>query len=321
MLSRYALLLITLILCLNNLVLGQDSYLIKGKVTSNNPEQPLSISVVLMEIKMKEQPSIKPIQKSTADANGVFNFKIKGSEAGTFYRVSTIVNGQVIGSNPVKFEGESRKIELTLELPKVVKGVENINFVKNVLVFDLWEDFVRVTDIIILENRSGATIDASNRSFKRELPTQAMNINILDPPKGASIEQVGNSVQYKLILPPGRYQLYMIYDLPAGTSSMDMLNPLPPAVEEMEIIVPMDSVTANFDPTYSEVLSRDKNFDNRIFHSQSIIPGKEISSVRIIISGIPLPQKKLFYPATILLILLISGLFWYLKNNLSTNHP
>lgn len=320
MLNKYTLLLISIIIYSNNFTFGQENYLITGKINTSNPEQSLSIPIVLMEIKMEGNPSIKPIQKTTSDSSGNFKFTLQASPAGTFYRISTIIKGQLIGSNPVKFEKKSRKINLVLELPDNIEGLGKLFFDKNVLIFELWENFVRVTDIVIVENRGVATIDASKSPFKRQLPPSAKNINIINPPPGAEIKQVDNEIQYKLTLPPGRHQLYMTYDLPTSTGSINMVNTLPPTVGKMEIIVPKNSIQANFDPMYSQISRQDKNFDNQVFISQSIDIGQETSSVEVILTKIPLAQKKLFYPAIILLILLISGLFWYLKNNLSSHH-
>ena len=314
--SRYTLLFIAIFLMINGHLFGEEKYLIRGQVKTSKSVQTLTIPVALVEIRMGEEPTIKPIQKTMTDTKGMFSFTLDKDPNGAFYRVSTVVKGQVVGSNPVRFDGSSKTIDLVLELPEITEGLAKLNFNKNILVFDLMEDYIQITDIINLENSTTSTIDATEKPFTRKLPQQATKVTILDPPPGSKIEKIEGGVSYRLIFPPGRHQLYLTYRLPLDGGKLKLINHLPPSVEQMELIVPVNSIQADFVEVDAPVSTIERSWNNQVFKVKYIDLKEGTTAVDIVVSDIPLPQKKLFYPATILLILLLSGLFWYLKSSL-----
>jgi hypothetical protein len=313
---NYLFLFLALFLATNSHLFGGERYVIKGEIKASETSQNLAIPVALIEIRMGEEPVIKPIQKSVADEKGGFSFTLKENPEGVFYRVSTVIRGQVVGSNPVKFDGNSNIINLVLKLPKITEESGKLNFTKNILVFDLMENYIQITDIINLENSTTSTIDATKKAFTRKLPKYATKVTIIDPPPGTKIENIEGEVHYRLIFPPGRHQLYMTYRLPLAGDNLEILNYPPPAVGQMELIVPVNSIQADFEQVDTPVSTIERSWNNQVFKVKYIDIKDGTTSVNITISDIPLAQKKLFYPAIILLILLLSGLFWYLKSGL-----
>ncbi|PCI29598.1 MAG: hypothetical protein COB67_03740 [SAR324 cluster bacterium] len=307
------LLLLTFLFSMTGFSLAQEIHTIQGKVIDPTGKISLSMPVVLMEIIMAEKPSVQPVQKTVSDQQGRYQFQIKELKEGAFYRISTVLDEQVLGSNPIRFKQGQTLVQLNLQIPQTLEGIEHFSFEKHVLVFDLMEEGIRVTDIIGLDNRSGGTVDARQTPLTRKLPAEATNINVLDPLKGIEIINNNGELTYKLLLPQGRHQLFVTYDLPTDSSELIFENSFPLGTQELELIVPGKSIQAGFDQISNDITSAEKKFDKEIYVSQKITLRSTQNLVRVKIQGIPLTQNRLLYPAGFLMILLVGGLLWYLK--------
>jgi len=301
-----------------NLTLAATTHEIKGSVITNDGSIAVNQTVKLFKIEMAEQPSLVPLGEGKTDKNGNFVIPIPDHVEGTFYRVNTTIKDQLIGSRPLRFDPGETVIRIELRQPGMVAGIQNITFSKHLMVFDLLEDVIQVTELVNFENRTQSTVNTRGNPLVKRIPEQAVNFQMPRQAPGVDIVGTPGSVSIEFFVAPGANQLFFNYDLPVdGSSNLSFYNEPAPGVSSMELILSGSMLDATFQSvdkgTLGQITESKKFFNKQAFRSKMMRLSPSVNNVEIEISGIPMAQKKLFYPATILLVIMLAGLFWYLK--------
>ncbi|MCP4753184.1 MAG: hypothetical protein GY866_20025 [Proteobacteria bacterium] len=323
----HILLIILVLVSLGDVFAADSVYRVQGKVAFHDGSPASEIPVVLMKIAMDKQPKITPVQRDRTDKRGAYTFRISSLENNVFYRVNATFQGQMIGSEPVRFKPGQSSLTINLELPEIIVGFEHLTFLKSILVFELMDEAIRVTEIINFENRTNGSVDAKKTPFVKRIPRNAVNFRHVEKRKDFRAVVSPGQVGFELIVPQGKHQLYFSYELPATDRSLSFVDYLPPAVGEIELIVPGESLSVFFDISdgniRDRVISRSRTHEKTVYYSKILPLEESIEKVGIRIENIPVSQKQLFYPAIILAIILLCGLFWFSSGRLrplSRNH-
>jgi len=317
--TNQLLLILTFFLGAQNIAYGSETYTIHGKIIDSGGTNSLSMPIVLLEGKMGGEPVITPIMKTVSNDKGRYQFTLNERKTKVFYKVSTILNEQVVHSKLIILPKNIKTIQLDLHLPITLQGYENFSFFKNVLIFDQLENSIRITDIIALVNNSGGTVDTKKQPLIRNLPKNAINIQFPNSSKGTEISFDGERLFYKLLLPEGNHQLYVTYEIPIDQETLSFEIDLPPKTQQMELVIPGNSLNINFDQISNSVIKNKKQFANELFFSKIISLNANQQKVSVIIQDLPISQFKLLYPAALLLISLSGGLIFYLLQQSTTN--
>ncbi len=319
MMNRQSLLALCFVFCITPLALAADFRVIRGMISKDDGVPAVGVQIVLNRIIMAEKPSLTLIQRTRTDPNGNYSFRIPSADEKVFYRVAIDSNGLSTGSEPIRFEKNQSSITVDLSLPRIVFGIEHLSFLKNILVVDLLIDAVRVTEIINFENTTGGLVDARKIPFVKTIPKTAFDFQFFQRRNTFTAVALAGKITFGLLVPQGKQQLYFSYNLPANDSSISFENDLPPGVREVELIVPEDRPDAYFDVSSERLRDRMieqvKSFEERVYRSTRLPLDGRLEHIGIRIENIPLSQKKLLYPAALLLILLLFGLFWFLRSN------
>ncbi|MDH5559944.1 MAG: hypothetical protein OEY59_03725 [Deltaproteobacteria bacterium] len=313
---RHLLFLILFIALFYAPVSAKDNLRIKGKITAEASVSLDKLTVVLSEITMKEQLSIVPFLETKPDHKGNYHFEFAKKNGRTFYRVSVSYQDHFTGSNPLKFDKGVTSQTVDLALPKITHDAHGLIFEKKILYLELLETGIRVTDVLNVTNNSSGIIDIRDRPLKFELPAEAEKPYFERKYSEFDVKfSDGNALMY-LMVPQGRHKVFFQYDLPE-TGDFSFKVQAPPLTGAIEVASNHPDLLASFESDeagFSErVVVEDKQVGthNLKTHTVKLQPGQNQLTVRI--ERTLLAQKKLFYPATLLLIFLLSGLFWYVK--------
>lgn len=303
----------------NQPILGESYNAIQGQLTAQDGSAVAGAKVTLIKIVMDDPPVITTVNQGVTDTNGKYAFQVVPPAENTYFRVKIDSENRSIGSNPIKFKQGQTKLNLNLVLSNVIKGIEHLNFLKDVLILDLLEGKVQITEIIAFENSTSSMVDARENPFIKKIPETAYGVELLDNQQNFKATVSTGKITFALQVPQGRHQLYFRYLLPVENRSFSFDNFLPPYTEEIELIVPKNGPQVRFEEdetgTLGKMITGNKSFGPRVYFSQLLQLSGNKEKVGIRIEGIPLSQKKLFYPAVILAIVLLGGLFWFLKKN------
>lgn len=294
------------------LVAMEKIHRIEGRVNSADGTPSVGTTVVLMKITMSRQASVVPVGNKKTDISGQVKFEVEASEEKVFYRLNVLLDDQVIGSDPMRPKGGESLVSFHIRLPETIEGVEQLNFQRNILIFDLMADAVRITEILNLENPTQNSVDIRKHPFSKSIPGNLYNFQVLEGKTGFDISLTEGKINFSLVVPPGRHQLFYSYHLPAG-SDLIFNSSLPPNLKEVELIVPGNTLDVSFENTRETIVKSMKQSNNRTYSSQLLKLDSPRQMVGIHIKNLPMSQKQLFYPAIILGIILLFGLFIFLN--------
>ena len=301
-----------------NLTFAATTHKIRGRVITNDGSIAANQTVKLFKIKMGDRPSLVLLGDGKTDKKGEFIIPVSSHIEGTFYRINVNINGQIIGSRPLRFDPGKTVIRVNLRQPGVVEGIHNITFSKHMMVFDMLENVIQVTELINFNNQSQSTVNTRGNPLIKRIPEEAINFQIPQQAPGVSIIKGTGSVSIEFFVAPGSNQLFFNYDLPLnGSTSLSFSNEPAPGVSAMELILSGSALDVSFQSvdqgTLGQIKESTKFFNKQGFRTKMLSLNPAVKNIEIEIAGIPMAQKKLFYPATILLVILLAGLFWYLK--------
>jgi len=276
-----------------------------------------NLAIELFEISMKPSPSIVSIARGKTDEKGQYSFKIPIPQKRAFFRLNVEFQNQFVGSAPVLFEVEKSTLKIDITLPKKYQGIEHLDFIKEILIFDILADAVRVTEIINFVNTTDGLVDAKRIPYVKKIPEAAYNVELFNKQEWGEVTTASGQIEFHLMVPEGRHQLFFSYDLAVNSDSLELENYFPPALDEFEIMTPEEAVGLFFlkdgDVIRDGILQKQKKLGDRVYYSKIINPADNQKKITVLINHLPMSQKRLYYPAIILLILLMSGLFWFLK--------
>jgi len=261
--------------------------------------------------RMSQQSAVVPVAEKKTDSAGKVKFEIEAGEEKVFYRLNAMTQDQVVGSNPLRPKaGET--VHFHIRIPKTIEGMAGLLFHRNILIFDVLADAVRVTEIINLENPTQNSVDIRKDPFIKSVPADLFNFQVLEGKSGFDIQLNQRKITFSLIVPPGRHQLFYSYHLPVK-SGLRFNHSLPPNTKEVELIVPGNTLDVSFESTRETIVKSMKQSNNRVYASQLLKLDSPRQSVGIQIKNLPMSQKQLFYPAIMLGIILLFGLFIFLN--------
>ena len=301
--------------CLTIGLHAEKKVVVKGGVSSPSGRSLAHVPVALMEIKMGQRPSITVVGESETDKSGSYYFSLPFPAKNVFYRVVSSYQGMDFGSEPFHFKNERAVVIVDLSLPKRYEGIDYLEFKKSTLVLDILEKSIRVTEIINLSNPLNGVVDAKRIPFAKELPESAHNVQLFNREEGMELVARSGKIYFDLMVPPGDHQLFFSYDLTSTDSSLLFETHLPPGTPEVELLTSERGIGFGFDGSGEsrEIEEKSKRFSRNTYRSKSMRVEPGIDKVKITVDGIPLSQKRLFYPAIVLALALITGLFVFIK--------
>ena len=293
-----------------------EMHKIKGTVLTDQQKPAEGVVVVLMKIVMQGQPTISPLKQETSDEQGRFEFIIEPTEADSFFRIEVTSEKSATSSEPFKFSAGQFLKSMRLILPTFKEGISNLDFSRDILVFEALESAVRITEIIRFSNKSNAMISINSEPYLKQIPVDAQNFQLFKGDDRFTATRETDRILFRLLVPPGDNQLYFSYDLPVNKRSLAFLNHLPPQIEEMEIIVPVNTLDLSFDKSSNissaRILRQTKRFGNKQYDSQILMLEDDQKEIRVVIKNIPISREQFYYPAIMLAAILFFGLSFFL---------
>jgi hypothetical protein len=295
-------------------VAADTEFVIRGRVLDEMGTAVSGAAVVLLRIRMSDGPTIEPVEETVSAADGSFRLTVPSPVEGLHFRVESTINGRTAGTNPFRFTPGQTDIWLEIGFERVLSGAEHLNYVMNILVFDRLEGAVRVTEIINLENPTDSGVDVREKPLRKRIPTDAVNFQYFRQDDDIEAATVPGEVRFRTLIPPGRYQLFFSYDLPAAGSTINFDHQLPSAVKTLEVLHTDQRLSVRLEegPGLRLLERRERNMGNRRYQSQQVAIGEGTASIGIRIDGLLLSQRRVQYPVMILGVLLLAGLLFFL---------
>ena len=288
-------------------------FLFAGRLKAEVGFDPDGTNVQLIEVTMSN-PDGRVVSSTQSDAKGRYAIKLTSAAKHSLYFLAASKGARVAGSDPIPLKSGVKLPAMDLVFLPVSDDATNLWVEKNLYFFELMEDVVRVSEILLVENRFEGTLDLQSKPFSKKLPQGAENFELMRATGKMKAEEVNGKALVSVVLNPGRSQIFFSYDLPKSSFGKDLEAQLLPQTREVELVRTSEGFDIDFlGPLANNVVESKKGHGQELFFSKrSLVEGQETQfAFNIDVSLIP--QKKLFYPATLLLVLLLSGLFWYVK--------
>jgi len=269
--------------------------------------------VQLVEMTMAN-PEGRIVAQAQADGNGRFSVPLPVGYKHSLYYLSAGQDHRVAGSEPATLKAGVKKILQELAFLPVSSDPAQLSVEKNLYFFELMDDAVRVSEILLVQNLFEGTLDLRHKPFAKQLPAGATNFQLMRADGTVSAEAANGKAFLSLALNPGRGQIFLSYDLPKKSLGTPLEAQLLPNTKEVELVrTSMGFELAFLGDWAKNVVESKKGHGQEVFFSQKALVelGQDKLAFEIEVSLIP--QKRLFYPATLLLVLLLCGLFWYVK--------
>ncbi|MDT8446018.1 MAG: carboxypeptidase-like regulatory domain-containing protein [bacterium] len=269
------------------------------------------LSLVEMTI---SQPDGRVVAQADAKADGSFSLLLPQAHKHSLYFVVAGLGARSASSQPKPLRPGVYKVQMDLAFLPVSHDPAQLQVVKNLFFFELLEEMVRVSEIILVENQFAGTLDLSEKPFSKELPQGAENFALMRSDEGVKAAAVGNKAFISLAMEPGRGQIFYSYELKRSELGGPMTAGILPGTREVELVRTSEGFDVSFlGALASNVLETKQGHGQEAFFSKKTILPASTSQVEFEVDVNLIPQKRLFYPATLLLVLLLSALFWYVK--------
>jgi len=288
-------------------------FVFAGTVASDDGFDVVDTSVQVIEVTMKN-PNGSVVARSKADSAGQFSITLDNAAKHSLYVVAVAKGAHMGSSDSFPLKEGFRLPPFKLKFLPVSQDPSQLVVKRNLYYFELMADKIQVSEILLVENQFAGTLDLSMKPFAKLLPQGAENFQLMRADSQTSVEEIGGKAMIAASLNPGRSQIFFSYDLPKSVGGGDIAVELLPNTEEVELV----RTSAGFDVTFlgamadNVVISKKGHGQEQFFSKRTLVEGNQ-KDARFHISVDLIPQKRLFYPATLLLVLLLSGLFWYVK--------
>ncbi len=288
--------------------LTQGDFRVTGKVIfpldqqSGQPQQ-----VLLFQVKGKGQ---KMIMMRKSDAQGRFVFPLSEVDLRAQYFLGLRSGRVQAGTELFGFSKKKKRIQLDIKVPQVTSDTSRVKVAKMVFFFDRYEDRLEVGEVLLVDNQGGAVVDLFASPWAQRLPS---GVTGFEPRRNDRMEVMylkGQAV-IKTMLPLGKSEIFLSYNLPPEAG--EYLWGLLPGTQEVELVHSGSGMRLDFTGTQNQVVESKQEHQGQVFFTQKVLLPAGQSEIGVEVSGMGLPQKKLFFPATFLLIFLLTGLFWHLK--------
>ncbi len=315
---KHSLIIFILTLSLNFVAFAENSkqFDINGVIRNTSGQVVSGATVNLILIQMASPDKSASVSKIESDKDGAYFFKNQKVIEGSFYRVVAEKNGRDKSSEPFRQAREGNVITIDINLPDISSDSSKVSFNKEMLIFDLGKDYLRVTRIVNLVNGSNSIIELADKPINIELPANLDKLMILRQPEGSTYKIDGNQVIFSLRVKPGSHQIWFSYHLATDTSYQNIDHSVFPGLSEIEVISPVTGVTTELFPQGTAKITEQKRmFDKDVFLSKTIQLGTPRNSIKVKISGFPTSQYLMMIPAFIATCLLFIGLAVYIIRN------
>ena len=270
-------------------------------------------SIQLVEMTMTN-PEGRVVAQGRTNGQGRFSVPLPVGYKHSLYYLSAELDRRVAGSEPATLKAGVKRIVQELTFLPVSSDPSQLSVEKNLYFFELMDDAVRVSEILLVENLFEGTLDLRAKPFAKQLPNGATNFQLMRADGSVSAEEANGKAFLSLALNPGRGQIFLSYDLPKQSLGAPLEAQLLPNTKEVELVRTSLGFELNFLADWAQnVVESKKGHGQEVFFSKKAlaVPGQDKVAFEVEVSLIP--QKRLFYPATLLLVLLLCGLFWYVK--------
>jgi len=287
----------------------QGKFKISGRVVTPPGAEPRSFKVVLLETDL-HQRSQNPLMMRETSKDGRFSFEFTSLTPGNALYLGTLYGRLSVGSDFIQLSASRPTAEVDLAIPQIAEAADQLKYLRNVIFIDQYPDSLQVTEVILVENPLAAVVDSFAHPLTKALPPEAYDFNA---EQGEAMEFATNKgqVEVRMMAQPGKTELLFSYRLPGRNQEFAV--GLFPGTQETELVhsgVGMD--LAWVDQQNQVEVSR-QGHEGQSFLSQKVRVAPNQTQARFEVSGLRMDQRRLYYPATFLLIFLLSGLFWYLK--------
>jgi len=315
---KHFLIILILFFCVNFIALAENDKLfdIKGTIRDGKGKIVTDAKVNLLLIEMASPPKTANSSETMTDHQGAYVFKNRQAVAGFFYRVIAKKNGRETVSSPFRGAKQGNSITIDLKFSNISTDQKELAFEKELLVFDLGKDYLRVTNVYNLSNRSKAILNLKQTPHKIYLPQEAKNVAVMRQPEGSDYDIGSNFINFRLLIKPGSQQILFSYHLPSDNSYQMVDHDILSGITEVEVITPATGISADLFPQGSDqIIEQKKTFNKESYISKTIQFKEERKTLQIKISGFPTPQIQMLIPAVIIICLLFLGLGVYVFRN------
>ncbi|MDX2469288.1 MAG: hypothetical protein QNL04_01790 [SAR324 cluster bacterium] len=286
-------------------------FVVTGKmVMGDGTAAPVDLQVVLIE-QLPGAKSPAPVMMRKTNEKGGYKFEADTANPGSKYFLTAKAGRTYSVSNYIQFAEGTKNYTVDLEVPAVSLDQSQISVSKNIVFFDLYEDYIQLSEMLIFENKGDSLVDTFDTPMQKELPAGTYHFDGNEREE-QSVSAFDGKLMIRMLIPPGRSQVFFNYRLPksnalltwgifAGTSDFELIS----SGAGIELDFVGQQMGSN--------KTRSKHQSNQTFVSNKTKISPDQKLIQVDISGIGVEQRKLFYPATFLLIFLLIGLFWYSK--------
>ena len=306
----------------NTFAENNNQFDINGVIRDAKGQIVAHAKVKLRLIEMASPPKLASTSETKTDSQGAYVFKNRQAVSGFFYRVSAEKDGRDTISSPFRTPKEGNTKTINLRLPNISTDKKDIVFEKEILVFNLANEGLRVTNVYNLLNNSNAIVNVKDFPYKVQLPGQAKNTVVLKLPEGSEHDIESDFINFHLYLKPGPHQILLSYHLPSDSSYLTINHAVLPEVSEIEVITPAIGISAELFPKgKDQITEQKKTFEKESYISKTIQFEAGRKKLQIKVSGFPTPPYQMMIPAFIIICLLFLGLVIYVIRNAKKLNP
>ena len=200
---------------------AQNTYSIKGKILSDLPIKQLqAIPVVLLKFQPESTPPMFPVTRSKTNEKGEYLFENIKATQKEQYLIGALILGNRISSEVVTLNNQKiQTINMEFFNPENNKNISfdlnAIEYTNRLLIFHLVKNFIRITEIIQLQNNSNQIISSQKQPLHIVLPEKYQNFasfKIKEENLTSIVQE--NKALLTFEVPPAQSDLYFEYDLP-----------------------------------------------------------------------------------------------------------
>lgn len=289
------------------------NYRFEGRLVAE-PGFDLSGALVRVVEMTINNPDGQLVAQGNAGPNGAFSIALPKPHQHSLYYLLAQKDARTAASSPKPLKPGVSLVQMRLEFLPVSQDPSYLSVVKNLFFFELLEDMVRVSEIILVENRFNGTLDLRKQPFSKQLPQGAENFGLMRSAGGVKAQAAEGQAFISLALDPGQSQVFYSYELDHNQLGQSLSAGLLPGTREIELVRTSEGFDVSFlGALKNNVLVTQKGHGKEAFFSKKVIAPPGTEQIEFSVDVELMPQKRLFYPATLLMVLLLSGLFWYVK--------
>jgi len=289
---------------------------IVGKIVGAAAKETAGAKVVLVQFKLDAQgtPQGAPIQTTSADAQGRFEFRQVPIDTQAVYKLGTRISGRLVASEPFTFPDGKREVRLDIVVPAVVSSTQGLHFRQALLAIEPAVGAAWVTEVLHVDNPTGNVIDVTNQPLELSLAENASDLVVMRTDLEAeSHTQVGPKLMVYGRIQPGESTIAFRYRMGAALGSLRMEKVWPHPVDDVLVVAPQGTLKL-----VSEQLSPKptQKFDGLPYDAWGVPAVAAQRSVSLLAKGIPVPQWLYLIPLAGFFAVMSGVVWWFLSRRL-----